>query len=608
MNDDGLNWLDRAVGWVSPSAGFKRARARYLTQVMQGAMNGYEAASKSRRFDKWKTRGTSANAEIRAGLPLLRDRSRALVRDNPYATKAIGVIAHNLVGGGIRPQIRVGDGNRVLESRFERVVRLWMNTTACDADGRLNFYGLQNLAARTIAESGEVLIRRRRRFSSDPLEIPLQLQVLEPDFLDTGKDGAAENGGVIVQGVQFDQIGRRTGYWVFSQHPGDATYRRAFESKFVPASEMLHVYRIDRPGQVRGVPWAAPIIVRLKDFADYEDAQLVRQKIAACYVAFVTQADPTESAASSDSEAPLEKFEPGVIDYLPPGKDVKFATPPSVDGLGEYARVSLIGVAAGFGIPYEALTGDLSNVNYSSGRMGWLEYHRANTSWQWNMFIPQFCDGVVPWIRQSMLIDANDVRFEWTPPRREMIDPGKETEATKAAIRAGTLTLSEAIRREGDDPEEHFAEYAADMERLDKLGITLDSDPRKTTTGGKLVTEAAPDRAPETAPQQAMVAPAVNVTVPVSADLTLSDHQVGVLAEGLRVPPAPEPVDQTAALKRIEESVRDLKESNQSALRKVADEVAKTGSTAIAAAAVPRSVTIRKNLDGSFAAVSQPQA
>jgi capsid protein len=49
-----------------------------------------------------------------------------------------------------------------------------------DADGQLDFYGLQNLVARAFFESGEVLVRRRVRRVGDGLQIPLQHQLPNP--------------------------------------------------------------------------------------------------------------------------------------------------------------------------------------------------------------------------------------------------------------------------------------------------------------------------------------------------------------------------------------------------------------------------------------------
>src|SRR5690606_19294336 len=127
--------------------------------------------------------------------------------------------------------------------------------------------------------------------------------------------------------------GRRVAYWLYSHHPGAArTAKASFESRRVPAERVLHVYRLDRPGQVRGVPWLASAIARLKDLDDFEDAELMQQKVAACSGAFVTDVDGNSTPIGKQvpNDDKLEKIEPGHIAYLPPGREIKFAQPPSV--------------------------------------------------------------------------------------------------------------------------------------------------------------------------------------------------------------------------------------------------------------------------------------
>lgn len=486
-----LNWIDRAVSYFSPQAGARRARARVLEQLL--TRNAYEGASRGRRTEGWRTPGSSANAETRNQLAALRNRCRDLVRNNAYAGRAVTVIANNTVGAGIIP--RLAGPNETRRKRAARLVAEWMDTRLCDADGRNHLYGLQALAMRTVVESGEVLIRRRWRRASDALPIPMQLQVLEPDFLDATKDGPLPSGNICYQGIEVDALGRRVAYWLFDDHPGDATRRAAFSSKRIDARDVIHVYRQDRPGQMRGVPWGAPVIIRLRDFADYEDAQLLRQKIAACFAVFVHDDEGGEGGAAAPADTvPLEEIGPGIVEHLPPGRDVRFAVPPGVDGYADYSRVSLTAVAVGYGVTYEALTGDLSNVNFSSGRMGWLEFGRNVESWQWNMLIPQMCDGVWGWAMEAAAVAGlgiEGVTAAWTPPRREMIDPVKEIQGIRDGVRAGLWTLSEQIRRLGYDPEEVFRERAEELQRLRDAGLVFDTDP--TVPAGAPAQQPPPD-------------------------------------------------------------------------------------------------------------------
>lgn len=488
-----LNTFDRLVSFFAPQAGLRRARARALHSILAESgvgKRGYDGASVGRRTGGWKASSTSANTEIFGSLTHLRNRSRDMVRNDPFAARAAQAVVANAVGTGIVPRARHRTEKRA--SRAQDLWKQWAETTACDFYGIHNIYGLQALAWRGVFESGEVLIRRIRTPSSAKLPVPLQIQVLEPDYIDSLRTNLAlPDGGYVIQGVEFDKTGKKVAYWLFKQHPGEVAFPfGGLTADRVPASEVKHVYRQDRPGQVRGVPHLAPVILKLRDFNEYEDAQLVRQKIAACFAAFVVDqedlTDPTTGAAKN----PLsERVEPGMIQGLPPGRDIKFGNPPGVDGYGDYSRAVLRGISAGLNIPYEVLTGDLSQVNFSSARLGWLEFHRCLNQWNWGMFIPQFCDEIWDWfIEAAILVDdsVEDVDVEWCPPKREMINPTEESKAAIISIRAGLQSRSEFIRSSGGDPEQVDQDIADDNKRADELGLVLDSDPRKLSQVGQV--------------------------------------------------------------------------------------------------------------------------
>jgi len=452
----------------------------------------YDGASVGRRTTSWRRDGRDANSELNTRVMLaLRGMARDLVRNNPFAARGVSGIANNMIGTGITFQIY---RNGKIDQPLTDLARRHFDTTACDASGRHDFYGLQVQAARTIAVSGAVVTRRRWRRGSDGLPVPFQMQVLEPDYINTQLTGPLPNGGWRIQGIEMSPIGQRTGYQMYSGHPG-SLIPGSLDTTLIPATEISHCYRSLRPEDQHGESWFAPVIVRMKDFGEYEDAQLVRQKIASCFAGFRApgdSADLPEPATDSngnpiDDEPYIAAFEPGIIETLAPGETITFNDPPGVDGYADYSRVSLQAIAAGLGVPYEVLTNDLTKVNFSSGRLGWLEFQRSLATWQWTMFIPQFCEPAGQWFLQAAAMSGVDVTgatFQWTPPRREMIDPATEVPAIRDAIRAGLQTPSGAVRERGDDPDKFFAEWAADAATLDKLGLIFDSDPRKVTQVG----------------------------------------------------------------------------------------------------------------------------
>lgn len=477
---------DRFLVSVAPQWGVNRIRARAALEQLQ---RHYEAAQPGRRTSGWARSAADADHVIGPALVELRMHSRDLLRNNSWARRARAIVANNTAGWGIVPS-----ATEVDETQAKAVMSLWKKwaaSTECESEGRHTFYGMQHLAMRSMLDSGEVLIRRRWRRATDGLTIPLQLQVLESDFLDHSKNFlASAASGPTVSGIEFDKLGRRAAYWLYEQHPGSG--RNATPSKRVPAGDILHVFDAERAGQARGVSWLAAAIVGMKDLDEYEDAELFKQKIAACFAAFVTDTDGVGSPIGEEDEEDdrLEKLEPGMIAHLPPGRQVTFGSPPTVTS-DSFAGRQLRKVAAGVGITYEELSGDYSQVNFSSARMARLAEWGNIYHWQWNMLIPLLCGPVWSWAMEAAELAgelpasvASSIGVEWTCPPMPMIEPDKEGLALQRLVRVGAMTPSEMVRQQGKDPHSHWAEYAADLAVLDKMKITLDCDARLTTQAG----------------------------------------------------------------------------------------------------------------------------
>jgi len=491
------HWLDRMTFALAPRWTMRRIRARVQLDLFQ---RHYEAATVGRRTQGWRRFTGDANAAVAQGGERLREHARDLVRNNPYAESAVATIADHTVSYGIVGKPEKGTPAREA-ARFLPAWQAWAETTACDADGRYDLAGLQKLVMRTVPEAGEVLVRRRWRRPEDNLPLPMQLQILEPDYLDHLKEASLPNGGVIVQGVEYDAIGRRVGYWLFSEHPGARSFGlRAgsrIESRRVPATEILHVFKGARPGQARGASWFAPVLLRLKDLDEYEDAALLKQKIAACLAVLTTDVDgTTPPIGATDATQPTwDVIEPGSIMNVAPGRAITVVDPPSVNEHPAYTQAVLQSIATGLGLTYEDLTGNYQALPFSAARMSRLRHWARIEDYRWRMLVPQFLDPVWSWAVEAAGVGLGvrgPIMAHWTAPPAAMIEPDKEGLAYARNIRAGLMTLSEAIRERGYDPEAMLAEYADDNARLDTLGIILDSDARMTTQQGGPRTSSTP--------------------------------------------------------------------------------------------------------------------
>ena len=334
------------------------------------------------------------------------------------------------------------------------------------------------------------------------------------------KTETAVNGNAIRCGIETDAIGRRVAYHFLRRHPGDlADPSRPVAEEYtrVPASEILHVRRPLEAGQLRGLPYITPALVRLHQMDRYIDAQVERQKIAAMYVGFVISeaADPAtllgaapqpgESVETAD-DAPAVAVEPGQWVRLGPGEDVRMSSPPGVDNSFDsfWYRVCLE-LAAATGLPYSVVTGDLRQASYGSQRAGLVEFRRRMEQTQHAIFVFQLCRPVWQrWCADAVLAGAIDLpgfasrpgdftAVKWIPPRWDWIDPLKDLQAEKLAVDAGFKARSDVIEAQGYDAEETDARINADHAREEQLGLDFAAGAGETQ--GARATPEQPDRA-----------------------------------------------------------------------------------------------------------------
>jgi capsid protein len=233
----------------------------------------------------------------------------------------------------------------------------------------------------------------------------------------------------------------------------------------------------------------------------------MKQKIAACLAVITSDVDGTAAPLGTvDGTDTVDSLEPGMIMNVAPGRTVEVVQPPSVREYADYTKTTLRGMATGLRVTYEDLTGDYAEVNFSSSRMSRLRHWASVDDWRWRMLIPQFCDPVWGWAMQAAAIGVNGQpgiasfpMATWTAPPIPMIEPDKEGLAYQRNIRTGIMSLPDAIRERGYDPDELFAEVAATNEKLDRLGLVFDCDPRRMTQQGLMQTPPTED-----APQAGM--------------------------------------------------------------------------------------------------------
>lgn len=486
----------RALAWVAPNAAMKRARALHALDVSTryaGAMGGRRGAS-------FLGQGGSANNAIGSHLSALRNRSREMVRDHWAFQRILDVTVAHAVGSGI--SVIPDNGSDRVDRQAASAFNEWADTA--DATGEGDVHGIAALAVRAALEGGDSVIRFIDLDRNDSRRVKLALQLWEGDIIDHSRDGVFDNRNSRL-GVGLGPVGERTGYWLFPEYPGE-TVTASLSSRFIGRPDVIHLYKTLRPGQVRGVPVFAPILMPARDLADLMEAVIVKAKIEACFTGFVKKAgetSPLDNLKKTENQQRVTEFAPGMIVDLQDGEDITFGNPGGNGRLFEPVHnATLYAMAAGAGITFDQLTGDLRQANYSSLRAGKIEFRRLIEQFQWLTIVPKMMARITDRF-SSRAVLANVLRerregYRWTyvMPANEPIDPRKDLEADIMAVRSGRMSPQEFIAGWGRDWREVIADFGTFMAEIDKAnsgkGIVLDIDPRKTTQSGAAQSVAAP--------------------------------------------------------------------------------------------------------------------
>ncbi len=204
--------------------------------------------------------------------PISRSRAEAEVRNSALAKRIVSAWSGALCGGNsLTPMLK--------DPQLRRLWDTWERDAGCQrrAPGWVGLPLIQIVETGVIV-SGECFVQLV--IDENAPGIPLALQALPPEYLDTSKS----DGSTVVSGIAFNGT-RRSGYWLYESHP--AIPGTDLKSVFVPASDCLHVYRATRPAQQRGESWFLPVLYLLRLLREYLEADLTRQKTSALMAGFI---------------------------------------------------------------------------------------------------------------------------------------------------------------------------------------------------------------------------------------------------------------------------------------------------------------------------------
>jgi lambda family phage portal protein len=441
--------------------------ARRAWQVLtRGA--GYEAGAAGRR---WRNTSEMANppSAALAGRAIIMRRSRGAYANQAYARAIVDCWASTSIGTGIKPTSKAPENAAAIDASFSK----WWDR--CDADELTDFGGLQAALFRSMVLTGDGFASMTANDRGE-----LQIRLFSSEQVASVSSDLA-NGRWIIDGIEFDAELRRAAIHVYRNPPGLPMAQPSLETIRFSIEDSVHMFRQDHIGVVRGVGWLSPILLRLTDLDGVSDALGMRAKTSALFCAFITQADGG-MLGTEDPKGEVT-MEPATVMNLRPGESINFAQSPQIGAeMPEFLKGVIRECASGSGTPYEIISNDLSNANYSSRRGSMTEFRRRVEQVQYAVVIPQLRK---IWRRSLTLeilgggIDAPgfeadpDARLDcgWLPPKFAAVDPLKDCQADLLQMGAGLRSRRELVAERGRDLEELDAELARDNASAKALGL-----------------------------------------------------------------------------------------------------------------------------------------
>jgi len=520
-----------AASRLSTAIALDRQAAAFASTVEPTETQGtrWRGASRSlRSLVNWNPGIGSARSDTPATeLRTMRARSRDAFRGHLVARAALTRPRTSIIGTGLicRPNVdfetlgitaaEAERYNAQIRNDYER----WAEDPAeCDFEGALDIYGLQSLGLLSAMASGDVFALTPERPRPGGVA-SLKVQFVEADRVCNPNN--AQDSDTCIDGIQIAG-GMPVGCWIRDTHPGDALTSAKmpswdyfpFHGEETGRRRVLQIWNDkERPGQVRGVPFLAPILEPLKQIERYSGAELTAAVVSALLTVFIKR-DP-----SLASDSGLEAFDgtgangniglgQGSVVDLAPGEEPEVVNPLRPNANFDPFFVAIVKqIGAALEIPLDELLLQY-NASYSAARAAMLQAWRFYLSRRW-VFVQQFCapiyglflDEAVASGRLSLPGYGDPVRRRawsralWIGPARGSMDEEKEANAAKTRIEIGVSNESmETAAMTGENWSDVFAQRQRELAAR-RATSTLDPDKYGVAVRAGLVTPNLADEA-----------------------------------------------------------------------------------------------------------------
>ena len=466
-------WSNKSRRVHNSSAIGRLARQPFSFQRLLGRYDAATTTSDNVRH--WSAAdGLSANAanspEVRR---TLRNRSRYEIASNSYARGITLTLANDTVGTG--PRLQMLTENAVANRFVEQEFCAWT-----DAIGLAEKLRTMRLARVSDGESFALLTSNPRVDSP----VQLDLKLIEADQV--ASPSLARDQGLYFDGITFDSYGNAVAYDVLREHPGDTAFSMLDSYDTIGALAVIHYFRSDRPGQIRGIPDITPALPLFAQLRRFTLAVLAAAETAADFAGILYTDAP--AGGEADSAEPFEtiELEKRMLLTMPGGwKMSQMHSEQPATTYAEFKKEVLNEIARCMNMPFNVAAGNSSGYNYASGRLDHQTYFKSIRVEQSQMARIVLDRVLRAWLREAVLIEGylpNSLRMlnatfehQWFWDGHEHVDPAKEANAQKVRLANHTTTLANEYARQGRDWEAELKQRAKELTLMRELGLATES-------------------------------------------------------------------------------------------------------------------------------------
>jgi lambda family phage portal protein len=406
------------------------------------------------------------SAEVRR---TLRNRARYEVANNSYARGITLTLANDAVGTGPRLQMLTSsaEANRIVEREFFG----W-----ADAVGLAEKLRTMRLARVADGEAFALLVSNPR------IESPVQLDLRLVEADQICAPGLEPDRQRYIDGIEFDAYGNPVRYDVLRQHPGDDTFSLTDNYDQISADSVVHYYRCDRPGQIRGIPDITPALPLFAQLRRFTLAVLAAAETAADFAGILYTDAPAGGEAESAEPFESIELEKRMLLTMPGGwKMSQMQAEQPATTYAEFKKEILNEIARCLNMPFNVAAGNSAGYNYASGRLDHQVYYKSIRVEQSQLARVVLDRILLAWLSEAVLIEGFlpnslrtlDARFDhqWFWDGHEHVDPAKEANAQKLRLANHTTTLAHEYARQGRDWEAELKQRAKELVLMRELGL-----------------------------------------------------------------------------------------------------------------------------------------